>query len=128
MDDSQIDSADEGLELLLGGLSVTALSPAAWDSEEQCGDDATRPRATAAGTVQPRNVTIPGTQEKPPRSVRILDIETVAEEETYGCYDRAFHSSPSGELSSPPMRIVDMVRWPSASKITFIHTYHSRLT
>lgn len=105
--DSEINSEDEGMELLLGGLNVFAVTPAAWENEEHHFEP---PPIKALNTEQSHEKT--GTHdEAPTRNIALIDITSMAEEEsTHGCYDRAFHCSPDGQLVCPPVRIVDLVR------------------
>ena len=108
-DNSAIDAEDEGLELLLGGLPVSAISPEAWNEDEK---QEKPPPATEIETGQ-RN-----TQETPRTtcSVPLFDLKSVAEVETYESYARAFHWRPDGQLVRPPVRIIDMVRFISGSQ------------
>lgn len=111
-DEPDVDSGDEGLQLLLGGLAVSAVSPKSWHEEEDSnqlppphGTDV-RVRNNQSGTQQEREIT---------RNIPLVSMESLPEEETHGCYDRAFHCTTNGHLIRPRVRIVDMVRnvWPT---------------
>lgn len=115
-DDSGVDSEDEGLELLLPSLSLSAVSAAAWhdDDDDKQSDD--------TGETERRNV-VCKTQTNHSRKAVLVGVENLLEVETLGCYDRAFHCSPTGQLVRPPIRIVDMVR-----RLVFcVHFHHSFL-
>lgn len=102
--DTEVDSKDEGMELLLGELAVSAITLEAWDDEEV---DNTNPPADAS---LKRNKTA-NTQETAARNIQLLVISSMVEEKTCGGYDRAFHCEPNGQLVRPPVRItcIDMV-------------------
>jgi len=102
-DASELDSEDEGLEILLGGMDLVAVSLAAWDDEEvvtlPANNDTMRRRDEASNA-----------REAPAKKVSLLNIEDLAEGDMQVYCDRAFHCAPNGQLVRPPVRIVDMVR------------------
>jgi hypothetical protein len=121
-DEPDVDSQDEGLQLLLGGLAVSAVSPESWHEEEDLkqrppsqGADV-RVRNNASGTPQEREIT---------RNIPLVNMKDLAEEETHGCYDRAFHCTTNGQLIRPPARIVDMVCnvWPTRTTLWIVKCF-----
>ena len=98
--DSKVDSEDEGMEMLLGGLAVSAVTDAAWRDDEESFSSKKLPPT-------PQDECIQG-NEKPATAVSLVDISKMGEEESHGCYDRAFYCSPNGQLLRPAVCIVDL--------------------
>ena len=103
-DDSDIDSVDGGFRLLLGGLSISQVSPTAWDDEEE--ED---PALAAINKESNNSTDVQENRQEANKSATLYRMENLEEERTYGCYDRAFHCTQTGQLIRPPVRIVDMV-------------------
>lgn len=104
--ESEVDSGDEGMEMLLGGLAVSAVTDAAWR------DDVEESISSKLPPTPHHDECMQGNEKPataPPRNVSLVDISKVGEQESHGCYDRAFYCSPNGQLLRPNVCIVDMV-------------------
>ena len=109
-DEPDVDSEDEGLKLLLGGLSVSAISPKSWHEEED-----SRQLPHGADVSVRRNASGSEHERELARNMPLVCMKDIPEEDTHGWCDHAFHCTTNGQLIRPPVRIVDMVCnvWPT---------------
>lgn len=90
----EYDSEDEGMQLLLGGLSLKGMCDGSW-SEEVEDDIVPQKKSLSQEKLQPVCSSF----------VRLKGLRTVDNQISL---DNAYHVSSEGRVMEPPVRIVDM--------------------
>ena len=103
-DETSISSTEEGFSLLLGGLTPSLLNSSAWKEEIVESSECKENDKESSQKQKPQ----PSKPEKRLWSNHGINLEQEQKNDSYRCYDRAFHSTAIG-MEAPPVRIVDLV-------------------
>lgn len=112
-DDESSASGDEieGLEFLLGGLSVEAFSPDAWENESHHEDDDATAEESVTATMTPtstRKKKIPPTQYKVRPHHQNDDDDAETDLIFRNAYTCSGSCAPNGRVQRPPVQVADL--------------------